>query len=113
MAQKTQIIFTDDLDGSEAKGTVLFGLDGVTYEIDLNEKHAKELRDALTQYVSVGRKVSSAPRRAGRGAGRAGRPNEGNPSPGEIREWARSQGIEVSDRGRVPNVLLVKFQAAS
>lgn len=64
MAQRTQVVFTDDLDGSEAVGTVHFALDGKSYEIDLNEKHAKQLRDSLAKYVEAGRKVS-ATRRAG------------------------------------------------
>ena len=47
MAQKVQTLFIYDLDGSEADGTVRFGLDGTEYEIDLNTDHAQELRDAL------------------------------------------------------------------
>ena len=113
MAQKTQIIFTDDLDGSEAAGTVRFGLDGNSYEIDLNDKHASQLRDALAKYVGAGRRASNTSRRPGRGASRASSRREGDPTPGEVREWARSQGIEVSDRGRVPGDLIVRFQAAN
>ena len=44
MAQKIQTLFIDDLDGSDAEGTVRFGLDGAEYEIDLNAGHASELR---------------------------------------------------------------------
>ena len=51
MAQKIQTLFIDDLDGSEADGTVRFGLDGTDYEIDLNGEHAQELRDALARYA--------------------------------------------------------------
>src|SRR5512138_1573289 len=58
MAQKVQILLTDDLDGSEAAGTVRFGLDGTDYEIDLSEKNESVLRDALAQYVGSARKVS-------------------------------------------------------
>jgi hypothetical protein len=47
MAQKVQTLFVDDLDGSEAEGTVRFGLDGTEYEIDLNAQHGRQLRDAL------------------------------------------------------------------
>ena len=54
MAQKIQILFIDDLDGSEAEGTVRFGLDGTEYEIDLNAEHAQALRDALARYVQCG-----------------------------------------------------------
>ena len=66
MAQKVQTFFIDDLDGSEAEGTVLFGLDGTQYEIDLNTDHAKELRATLARYIDAGRRVTSTTRRAAR-----------------------------------------------
>src|SRR6201997_1379664 len=56
MAQKIQTVFVDDLDGSEAEGTVRFGLDGAEYEIDLNAEHAQALRDALSRYVQAARR---------------------------------------------------------
>jgi len=65
MAQKIQTFFIDDLDGSEAEGTVLFGLDGTQYEIDLSTDHAKELRTALARYIDAGRRVTGTTRRAG------------------------------------------------
>ncbi len=58
MAQKIQTFFIDDLDGSEAEGTVLFGLDDTHYEIDLSTGHAKELRSALARYIEAGRRVT-------------------------------------------------------
>ena len=61
MAQKVQILFIDDLDGSAAESTVRFGLDGTEHEIDLNAEHAQQLRDALAFYVRAGRRVSVAP----------------------------------------------------
>ena len=66
MAQKVQTLFIDDLDGSEAEGTVRFGLDGAEYEIDLNAEHARELRDALARYVGAARRAGApgGPRRA-------------------------------------------------
>jgi len=111
MAQRTQIIFTDDLDGSEAEGTVTFGLDGANYEIDLSAANAERLRKELAKYVSAGRKVSTAAKRTTRSSSANKRAD--GPTPGEIREWAKGQGIEVSDRGRVPNDLMVKFQEAN
>jgi hypothetical protein len=110
MAQRTQIIFTDDLDGGEAEGTVRFGLDGSDYEIDLSTANAERLRKELAKYVSAGRTVGTAAKRTIRGSSASKRTD--GPTPGEIREWAKSQGIEVSDRGRVPNDLMVRFQAA-
>ena len=110
MAQKVQTLFVDDLDGSEAEGTVRFGLDGTEYEIDLNAKHARELRNALARYADAGRRVSASTRRPARG-GRKAQPNALNTI--EVREWAKAQGIDVKDRGRVPAELVVKFKAAT
>ena len=61
MAQKIQTLVTDDLDGSQAEGTVRFGLDGTEYEIDLNAGHAQALRDALARYVRAARRAGAAP----------------------------------------------------
>lgn len=97
MAQKVNIVLVDDLDGSEASETVSFGLDGTTYEIDLNDANAAKLRDALATYVGHGRKVGAAPRRGRRSASANGT----GPSAKEIRDWARSNGFDVPDRGRV------------
>jgi hypothetical protein len=72
MAQKVNIVLVDDLDGSEATESVSFGLDGTSYEIDLNDKNAAQLRDALAPYVGHARKVGSASRRNGRRSCRGG-----------------------------------------
>ena len=110
MAQKIQTLFIDDLDGSAAEGTVRFGLDGTEYEIDLNAKHARELRDALARYVGAARRAGGAARRSARGARRG---SASGLNTIEVREWAKAQGIEVKDRGRVPAELVVKFKAAT
>jgi uncharacterized membrane protein len=110
VAQKIQTLFIDDLDGSAAEGTVRFGLDGTEYEIDLNEQHARQLREALAQYVSAARRASGAARRPARTGRRAA---ASGLNTGEVREWAKAQGIEVKDRGRVPAELVVKFKAAT
>ncbi|MDN5895759.1 MAG: Lsr2 family protein, partial [Nocardioides sp.] len=94
MAQKVNIILVDDLDESEAAETLTFGLDGLAYEIDLNSAHAAELREALAPYVGHGRKVSGR-----RAPGRRGAAASNGPSAREIREWARENGWEVSERG--------------
>jgi hypothetical protein len=111
MAQKIQTLLIDDLDGGEAEGTARFGLDGTDYEIDLSTAHAKALRKAVETYIEAGRKVSSPARRIGRGSG--GRAVSAGPKPSEVRDWAKSQGIKVNDRGRVPAELVVKFKAAA
>jgi nucleoid-associated protein Lsr2 len=107
MAQKVHIVLEDDLDGSPATETVSFGLDGKTYEIDLNDKNAAKLRDALAQYVGAGRSVGGA--RRGRKA--ASSSNLG-PSAREVRDWARSSGHDVPDRGRIPADVRAAFDAA-
>jgi hypothetical protein len=110
VAQKIQTLFIDDLDGSAAEGTVRFGLDGTEYEIDLNTTHAPELRDALARYAGAARRVGGATWRSVRGA-RRGAASGLNTT--EVREWAKAQGIEVKDRGRVPAELVVKFKATT
>ena len=109
MAQKIHIVLEDDLDGSEATETVTFGLDGTTYEIDLNDKNAAKLRDALAPYVGHGRKVGAAPRRSGARKAVAG---GAGPSAKEIRDWARSNGYDVPDRGRVSADVRSAYDAA-
>ena len=107
LAQRRQIVFTDDIDGSEADSTVKFALGGAEYEIDLNSKHAEQFRKAVSPFLEAARKSgSTSSRRASRTARSSG------PSPSEVRDWAKAQGIAVKDRGRVPDELVVKFKAA-
>ena len=110
MAQKVHIVLEDDLDGSPATETVSFGLDGKTYEIDLNDKNAGKLRDALAQYVGAGRSIGGA-RRGGRKS-TSSATNLG-PSAREVRDWARSNGFDVPDRGRIPADVRTAFDAAN
>jgi hypothetical protein len=109
VAQKIQVLLIDDLDGSEAEATVRFGLDGTEYEIDLNAEHAQPLRDALSRYVQAARRAGGGARRPARGGRRAA----GGVDSTEVREWAKAQGIEVKDRGRVPAKLVARFKAAT
>ena len=99
MAQKIQTLFIDDIDGGEAEGTVRFGLDGTDYEIDLSAKNAAALRKTLAKYVDSARRAPGASRRPIRGGRRVG---DGVADSTAVRVWAKSQGIEVKDRGRVP-----------
>jgi hypothetical protein len=105
VAQRTQILYADDIDGSEADSTVRFGLDGADYEIDLNEKHAEQFAEAIRPYVDAGRKVFSS-RRAARGS----RPARHNQS--DVRAWARAQGLRISDRGRIPADVRASYESA-
>ena len=110
MAQKVNIVLVDDLDGSEATESVSFGLDGTSYEIDLNEKNAAQLRDALAPYVGHARKVGAASRRNGRRSSTSAASD--GPSARDIRDWARENGFEVPDRGRVSAEVRSAYDAA-
>jgi Lsr2 len=111
VAQKTLVQLVDDLDGrpiTNGRGeTVRFGLDGKNYDIDLSAKNAAKLRDTLAQYVGAARKVSGRQRRTG-----------GSPARAEkeqlqaIREWAKSNGHKVSDRGRIAASVMDAYEAA-
>jgi len=109
MAQKIQTLFIDDIDGGAAEGTVRFGLDGTDYEIDLSGKHSDELHTALRKYVEHARKVGSLSRRTARGGGRRG---SSTVDTAKVREWARAEGYDIKDRGRVPGELVAKYQEA-
>lgn len=110
MAQKVQVILIDDVDGGNADETVSFALDGVNYEIDLNAENAAALRDAFATWVGHARRVGG---RTGRRT-RTARPaaNGSGPSNSEIREWARNNGYEVSDRGRISAEIRDAYTAA-
>ena len=110
MAQKLQTFLIDDLDGSEAEGTVLFGLDGTQYEIDLSTGHAKDLRTALARYIEAGRRVTGTARRAGQTGRKAPANGVSNT---EVRAWAKAQGLDVKERGRIPADLIAQYQAAA
>lgn len=110
MAQQTIIQLLDDLDGSEASETIVFGLDGRTYEIDLNDKNAAKLRKALEPYADKGRKLSQT-----RGGGRRGGTTQAAASNGDtaqIRAWAKENGYDVNDRGRVPAEIKAAYAKA-
>ena len=107
MAQKIQTLFVDDIDGGEAEGTVRFGLDGSDYEIDLSVAHGEELHKALAPYIAHARKAGGT-RRAARG-----RRNASAIDTHKVREWARDQGIEVKERGRVPADIAAKYRQAT
>lgn len=106
MAQKVNIVLVDDLDGTEATETVTFGLDGSSYEIDLNDANAAALREALSGYVGHARKNSGGSRRR-KSAGSSSSSNTK-----DVREWAKSQGMEVSERGRISADVQQAYDAA-
>lgn len=109
MAQRVRIELTDDIlgDGTPADETLTFALDGVTYELDLSAENAVKLRDQLAPWMGVARRVAGRKPATGK-RGKA----SGSASPNEIRTWARSQGMEVSERGRVRDDIKAAYEAA-
>lgn len=113
MAQKVFVEMVDDLDGSVGEGvtTVGFALDGRSYEIDLNSGNADKLRASLAQFIAAARR-----QRPGRAAARPQASSTTDPAARErahaIREWAREAGHEVSERGRIPAVVVEAYEAA-
>lgn len=111
MAQKVNIVLVDDLDGTEATETVSFGLDGTTYEIDLTDANAAALREALSGYVGHARKVTGGGRRTRRSSGGSSSSSSSSNTK-DVREWAKSQGMEVSERGRISADVQQAYDAA-
>jgi hypothetical protein len=107
MAQKVTVALIDDLDGGPAEATIRFGLEGAEYEIDLSGKNARAFRKQLAPFIEHARK---APRELGRRAGRTAATRQRS---GDIRAWAKDQGIAVSDRGRIPARVLEQYAAAA
>lgn len=107
MASIVSVVVSDDLDGSEGAETVTFGFDGVTYEIDLAEKNRAKLAKAMAPYVDAARRVR--PRRARAGTSPRSRAAADS---GAIREWAKQQGLKVSERGRISAELMAQYEAA-
>jgi hypothetical protein len=105
MATKITIALEDDLDGGPADETVRFAIGGTEYEIDLNNKHAAAFRKQLAPFVEHARK-------AGRGQRRP-RTASSQQRSGDIRAWAKEQGIAVSGRGRIPASVVEQYETTT
>lgn len=109
MAQQVLVHLVDDLDGaaSDDVTTVRFGLDGVTYEIDLSDTNADRLRKSLAEYIASGRRTGGRVKRGARGVRG---PASGKAA--QIREWAQANGIELATRGRIPSHVVDSYRQA-
>lgn len=113
MAQRRIVELIDDLDQTIIDGdggTHTFSLDGVVYEIDLSASNADKLRAALDPFIQAGR-------RAGRGAAATNRSrskarSRTHDETNAIRVWARANGLNVSDRGRIPEAVVSAYHSA-
>ena len=109
MVQKTVVIYTDDLTGKESEEVQTYGftLNGVGYEIDLTPESYDQMLEDFGPYMEKGRKTGRV-----KGAPKARKADDGA-SAETIRAWARTQGIEVNDRGRVPATVREQYEAAN
>ena len=104
MAEKITTTLIDDLDGTIAEETVLFGLDGIDYAIDLNKDHATDLRAVLLAHAAKGRQASPRPRE-----------RRSDSEPGDkarnkaIRDWANAHGMNIAVRGRLPRIAIEQY----
>jgi hypothetical protein len=115
MAQRVNVVLVDDIDGSDATETVSFGLDGAQYEIDLSAGNADKLREALALYIGHGRRAGGRKRGSGTAKATAngrGKAAAGGPTAAEIRAWARDNGHDVPERGRVSADVREAYAAA-
>jgi hypothetical protein len=108
MAKKTTVVLVDDLNGDPADTTIRFGLDSREYELDLTDGNARELRDRFNRYIPAARKVSGG-RRSTAGPAKA---EFTAVDPAAVRAWAKSNGVEVSPRGRIKTDVLEAYRAA-
>src|SRR5690554_3997969 len=112
MARRIVHQLVDDIDGTLLEvgsgETVLFSLDGAAYEIDLTEANAEALRAALAPYIAAGRRVSAS----GSGSGARTRRRGAQQDFSAVRAWARENGYQVSERGRVPAAVQEAYDAA-
>lgn len=110
MAQRVDIVLVDDVDGSAADETVTFAVDGISYEIDLSADNADRLRDGLAEWLQHARRVSGSRRRGSRSTTKQSTTAASNTT---VREWARANGHEVAERGRIKSEIVDAFNAAN
>jgi hypothetical protein len=107
VAQKITVALEDDLDGGPAEETVQFAVGGREYEIDLNKDNARAFRKQLAPFIEHARKAGRGQRR------RPARTASSREHSGDIRAWAKEQGIAVSGRGRIPAAVVQRYEAAT
>ena len=110
VAKQRTVILVDDLDGGEATEQVRFAVDGRSYEIDLSAENSAKLREALAPYISAARRRSG--RRSSYVSAAPVRPTSDREHNHSIREWAATQGMKISERGRIPSNVLEAYRAS-
>ena len=104
MVQRVTVEMTDDIDGTEAAETIAFHVGGTAFEIDLSEKNAEKMRQVFGRYIEHARRAT--------GGRRSGRLRRDRHLSAAVREWAKQQGIQVSERGRIPASVVSQYEEA-
>lgn len=114
MAQRVITIMEDDLTGEEGEDvqTVTFALDGKYYEIDLSEANHDKLVETLNPYILAGRTLGRGGTRRGEKRGPS-RKRATSPDSALIRDWAKKNGYEVNERGRIPAAIVDAYKKAT
>ncbi|QWF85823.1 histone-like nucleoid-structuring protein Lsr2 [Amycolatopsis sp. CA-230715] len=118
MAQKVHVEVLDDIDGTEASQTIPFGLDGVSYEIDLSDDNAAALRAEFEPYVMAGRRTGGRKVRLATGQSASVTGTSAAPSATDrernrqIRAWAQDNGYDVAERGRLSSEIIEAYETA-
>lgn len=112
-AQKVTVELVDDLDGTAAGdiSTVTFSLDGVDYEIDLSEGNASKLRDAVQDFIAAARRTGGRIKRT-TAAPSSPRPAANREQTKATRVWARENGYDLAQRGRIPAHVITAYEEA-
>ena len=106
MSRRVNVVITDDIDGSADAGPVSFAVDGITYELDLAAQNRTRLEHAFAPFIAAGRRVRGPARGRGNGT-----PATAATDRAAVRHWARTRGLQVSDRGRISAEILRQYQA--
>lgn len=111
------VVLTDDTDGTPAAETVAFTIDGVAYEIDLSATNAAAFRSVVAPYAQAGRralaKATKATSPRATTATTARRPGGLTPEEAAaIRAWARDNGYEIAERGRIGKDVITAYRDA-
>jgi hypothetical protein len=102
--QRLDVQLEDDLTGGPADETVVFGIDGRSYEIDLSTKHAADLRKQLARFIEHAR---TARTRRPRGTVRTTASRERSH---QIRAWAQAHGYVIAAHGRLPRDVVAEYE---
>jgi hypothetical protein len=103
MARTVNVIVTDDLDESEGAGRIRIDFRGISYEIDLTPAHKAKFAESIAPFTQAARRYGST---------QTARTAAQQRNQSAIRSWAREQGLDVSDRGRMPTSVIVRYNAA-